>query len=153
MDEGADPTTHAWFELFTEVGIIAQLSRALFEARLEGGLSLPQFSVLNHMVRLGDGWTPLRLARAFQVPKTSMTHTLGLLEAAGLAELRANPEDGRSKLVFITEAGRAAREAAIASLSEDVARLAKKAEPGTVAALVPGLRALRQMLDQDRPEQ
>jgi len=69
---------------FLEVGILAQLSRTLFSLRLPPGISVSQFTVLNHLVRVRDGGTPLELARAFQVPKTSMTHSLNVLERHGL---------------------------------------------------------------------
>ena len=119
------PTPEATlFAFFTEVGIIAQLSRALFGARLPPGFTLPQFSVLNHLVRIRDGRTPLNLARTFQVPKTSMTHSLAVLERHGLVEMRPNARDGRSKCVFITEAGRAFRQAAVAALVPDMAAIA-----------------------------
>ncbi|TNC69824.1 MarR family winged helix-turn-helix transcriptional regulator [Rubellimicrobium roseum] len=145
-----DTTTDLWFRVLNEVAIIDQLARALFEARLPSGFLVSHFSVLNHLIRVGDGRTPLELARAFQVPKTTMTHTLGGLERAHLVEMRPNPEDGRSKRVWITEEGRAFREEAIAGLGPDVARLAALVPEETMAALVPGLEALRRALDADR---
>ncbi len=106
-DTNAAPElTGLYFQLFNEIGIINQLSRTAFEARLPDGMVLPQFAVINHLIRVQDGRTPLQLARAFQVPKTSMTHTLAGLEKRGLVEMRANPEDARSKQVWLTEAGR-----------------------------------------------
>ncbi|MEM9049471.1 MAG: MarR family transcriptional regulator [Pseudomonadota bacterium] len=143
----ADPT---WFGVFNEVGIIAQLARAAFEARMPQGLALPQFSVLNHFVRLGDGRSPLDLARAFQVPKTTMTHTLAVLEEKGFVAMGPNPQDGRSKLVFITPDGRAFREAAIAALAPDIARLARLASDDIAERLLPDLRRLRALMDADR---
>ena len=92
---------------FLEVGILAQLSRAMFEARLPPGFTLPQFTVLNHLVRVKDGRTPLELARAFQVPKTSMTHSLAVLDRLGMIRLAPHERDGRSKCVWITDEGRA----------------------------------------------
>ena len=59
-----DPTLALYFRLLNEIGIIAQLSRTLLEARLPSGFVLAQFSVLNHLVRVSDGQTPLTLARA-----------------------------------------------------------------------------------------
>ena len=148
----ADKTLLLYFRLFNEIGIIAQLSRALFEARLPPGFVVAQFGVLNHLVRVGDGKTPLALARAFQVPKTSMTHSLAVLERAGLIAFAPNPEDGRSKLVTITEAGRAFRQSAIDSLDPDMARIAAAIPPDQVAGLLPGLEALREFLDRDRDQ-
>lgn len=135
------------FALLTEIGIIAQLSRSLMEARLEDGVSMPQFSLLNHLVRVGDGWTPLRLARAFQVPKTSMTNTLAGLDERGLIEMRPNPEDGRSKLVFLTEAGRAFRQRAMDSVLPDLLAIEGHLSADRAEALLPDLRRLRQFMD------
>ena len=140
----------ALFELFNEIAIVAQLSRALFEARLPEGVQLAHFSLVNHLSRVRDGQTPLALARAFQVPKTTMTHTLAVAERRGWVETRANPRDGRSKQVWLTEAGRAFREAAIAGLGPDLAAIARGVAAEDVAALLPRLAALRRYLDARR---
>ena len=78
-----------FFEVFNEIAIIEQLSRAILEARLPHGLIAPHFTVLNHLTRVGDGRTPIQMARAFQVPKTSMTHTIKGLEGHALVDTRA----------------------------------------------------------------
>lgn len=139
-----------YFRLFNEIGIIEQLSRSLLEARLPPGFVLAQFSVLNHLVRVGDGRAPVDIAQAFQVPKTSMTHSLAVLERAGLIEVRKNPQDGRSKLVYITDAGRAFRQATIDALAPDFARIAAGFPFERVVRLLPDLEALRRFLDADR---
>lgn len=136
-----------FFDFFLEVGILAQLSRAVFEARLPPGFNLPQFSVLNHLIRRGDGQTPLELARAFQVPKTSMTHSLAMLDRHGLIEMRPNRRDGRSKCVFVTAAGQALRDAALAALAPDVAALGARFPAARVAEALPTLRALCEVMD------
>ena len=141
-----------YFGFFNEVGIIAQLSRALMEARLPEGLILPHFSVLNHLVRVGDGATPQKLARAFQVPNTTMTHTLAGLESRGYVEMRRNPKDGRSKCVWLTEAGKRFREEAIASLDPDVAVLARQLPKKQIAELTKQLAEIRRILDAYRDE-
>jgi DNA-binding MarR family transcriptional regulator len=142
------PTPEATlFAFFNEVGILAQLSRALFEARLPPGFNLPQFAVLNHLVRVRDGQTPLALARAFQVPKTSMTHSLAVLERHGLVEMRPNDRDGRSKCVFITGGGRTFRESAMASLAPDLAAIAAAFPVDRLAETLPALGDLRQLMD------
>lgn len=144
--------TARYFELLNEIGIIAQLARAAFEARLPDGMILPHFSVLNHLIRVRDGSTPLALARAFQVPKTSMTHTLSGLEERGFIELRPNPKDGRSKCVWLTEAGRTFRETAIRSLSPELADLVRDKPAGEIGPVLDALRSLRIYLDESRNE-
>ncbi len=148
--DGAGEGPGLYFRLFNEIGIIEQLSRAAFEARLPDGVLVSHFSVLNHMMRLGDGKTPLSLSSAFQVPKTTMSHTLMLLEKRGWIEMRPNPEDKRSKLVWMTEAGRAFWQQAIGSLGGEMGWLAEVFSPEEAAALMPGLEKLRKLLDARR---
>jgi DNA-binding MarR family transcriptional regulator len=148
-DQAATPEA-TLFGFFNEVAILAQLSRALFEARLPHGFNLPQFAVLNHLVRVRNGQTPLALARAFQVPKTTMTHSLAVLERHGLVEVRPNERDGRSKCVFITEEGRRFRQTAIDSLMPDMAAIAAAYPADRLAEVLPVLTALRQVMDRMR---
>jgi DNA-binding MarR family transcriptional regulator len=79
-----------------------------------------------------------------------MTHSLAVLEREGLIEMRRNPEDGRSKLVYITDAGRKLRQGTIDSRAPDVARIAAACPPDQVARLLPDLERLRRFLDADR---
>ncbi|WP_191083121.1 MarR family winged helix-turn-helix transcriptional regulator [Roseococcus microcysteis] len=138
----------ALFALLNEIGIIEQLARNRFERAQPDGLRLPHFAVLNHLVRLGDGKTPGQLARAFQLTKATMTNTLQRLEARGLVRLEPDPEDARAKRVFLTDAGRARREEAVAFTAADLTELARRADL-RAADLLPPLRALRTALDRD----
>lgn len=138
------------FDIFNEIGIIEQLSRALLEARLPKGLIAPHFTVLNHLTRVADGRTPIDMARAFQIPKTSMTHTLKGLEARGLIVFRPNPEDGRSKTVWLTDAGRALRAAVIGELMQEGPRVMAGFDMERLKDAKPILTALRQHLDAAR---
>jgi len=148
-----DRTLETFFGFFNEIGIIEQLSRALMEARLPDGFLISHFTVLNHLIRVQDGQTPLVLARAFQVPKTTMTHTLAGLEKAGLIEMRPNPADKRSKCVWLTASGRAFRDQAIAALVPDVDRLRGLIPAEALAELTPKLTEIREILDRDRNPQ
>ena len=140
----------ALFAVFNEIGIINQLSSAVFQARLPEGMHISHFSVLNHLVRLGDGRTPLSIANAFQVPKTTMTHTLSGLEKRGLIVMAPNPDDGRSKVVLLTDAGRQTRDAAIAAMADPIRTLSDGVGRAEVLALLPKLEALRKFLDDNR---
>ena len=138
------------FQVFNEIGIIEQLSRAMFQARLPDGVLVTHFSVVNHLIRVEDGRTPLELARAFQVPKTTMTHTLAGLEKHGFVEMRPNPDDARSKRVWLTEKGRTFRDEAIASLTPDLHRLLGDISLEELNSLLPTLTKLRMILDEAR---
>lgn len=145
-----DQTGPLYFRLFNEIGILEQLSRALFEARLPLGMLISHFSVLNHLIRVEDGRTPVDLARSFQVAKTTMTHTLSGLEAQGFIDLKPNEDDGRSKRVWITPAGRAFRDDSIAMMAPEMQGLAEAFGPERVAKIVPELEALRKIMDAQR---
>ena len=137
------------FQLFTELGIITQLATTRFERALPEGLTVSQFGVLNHFVRLGGSYSPSDLARAFQVSQGAMTNTLGKLTTKRLVRTRANPEDGRGKMVSITRRGRAVRERSIEAAIEamrDVDAFVQE----DLAQLLPRLHRLRSYLDDHR---
>ncbi|OYU14913.1 MAG: MarR family transcriptional regulator [Alphaproteobacteria bacterium PA4] len=138
------------FEVFNEIGIIEQLARNAVERVLPRGITLSQFSVLNNFVRLGGERSPAGLATAFQVTRQTMTNTLQRLEAAGYVAIRPDPGDGRAKIVAITEAGRAMRQDCITAQLPLLAELEQILPAAELAALLPGLRVLRQRLDAAR---
>lgn len=145
MDQ--DPLT---FRIFNEIGIISQLSGAIMTRVLPHGLSMAQFGVLNNFVRLGGERTPAGLAEAFQVTRGAMTNTLARLEAQGFVDLRADPADGRGKIVSITEAGRIAREDALAALMEEAGKFEGKVDWAGLQEVLPKLVELRKILDEER---
>ena len=111
----------ALFLLLNEIGIINQLSSARLERLLPHGLTVG-----------------------------TMTSTLQRLEAKGFISMRANPDDGRAKIVTLTEAGRRAREAALAATGPGLADLEAVLSSADVDALIPDLQKLRIWLDMHR---
>ncbi len=101
------PSEQRLWHLFTEIGMLDQIGRTVAESALVRGLSLAQFAILNHLVRLGGEWSPVRLARAFQITKQTMTSTLDRLQRQGFVAIRPDPSDGRAKLVSLTPEGAA----------------------------------------------
>jgi DNA-binding MarR family transcriptional regulator len=140
----------ALFGFFNEIGIISQLSGNAFEKALPEGMTLAQFSVLNHLCRLGDGWTPHRIARAMQVTKGAMTGTLKHLEGKGLVVVSPDPSDGRAKRVTITDQGRAMRDACIGAIAPMMQEFLQKFALTDIAGAVPVLAAVRAWLDERR---
>lgn len=148
----AEDSPDPYFALLYEVGIINQISTAFLEARLPGGLLVSHFGVISHLIRVRDGATPLELARAFQVAKTTMTHTLAGLEKHGLIEMRPNPDDKRSKQVWLTPAGKQFRDDALAKLVPLIGELGRRFSSKRVAAMLPELTEFRAVIDQLRDE-
>ncbi|WP_309643785.1 MarR family transcriptional regulator [Phenylobacterium sp.] len=143
-----DPTT---FVFFNEVGIIEHLSRTAAERLLPKGLSMAGFTVLNHLIRLKhETRAPAKIAGALQVTKGAMTGTLKRLEAEGFVTVAADPADGRGKAVSVTPAGRLARESALAALTPVFNDLLSQIDVAELAAILPTLRRVRQILDAAR---
>ncbi|MBP0462609.1 MarR family transcriptional regulator [Roseomonas sp. PWR1] len=138
------------FALMNEVGIIEQLARNRFDAAQADGLLLSHFVLLNHLVRVGDGTTPARIANALQLARGAVTNTMQRLEERGLIRLAPDAEDGRVKRVFLTRAGRARRERAVRDATAALAPLLADLPAGSVEALIPGLREIRRRLDRAR---
>jgi DNA-binding MarR family transcriptional regulator len=138
------------FALLNEVAIIEHLARNRLERVLPEGLRASHFVVLNHLVRLGDGRSLARIARAVQVERPAMTNTIQKLEARGLVRTGPHPGDRRGKLVFLTEAGRAARKQAVAAATASIAPLAAGLPQAEIEVVLPLLRRLRAALDAAR---
>ena len=142
-------------DVFREIGIISQLATARLQRALDGvpgSLSVSEFSVIGRFARLGDGDTPSRLARVFQMSKPSMTAIVAKLEAKSFVRVEPDPDDARRKIVRLTKEGRAAyRKARSATLAQAEDFLAGF-EVERLQALLPGLVRLRVWLDEARRE-
>lgn len=138
------------FALFNEIGIIAQLNRSALDKLLADDLISSHFTVLNHLCRTGDGQTPQALASAFQVAKTTMSHTISGLVKHQLIELRPNPTDGRSKLVCLTDKGRQLREETIRDITPKIAGVLDSFSDEEISDIVEKLATVRKLLDEAR---
>ena len=138
------------FRVMNEIGIIDQLGKTLFERVMPHGLTLPQFVVLNHFVRLGGDRSPVELARALQVTKATMTSTLQRLEAKGFVTSTPNLKDGRSKRITLTASGQQARDQAIKSIASDLQDIESALGAKDLEAALPFLAKLRTFLDSRR---
>jgi DNA-binding MarR family transcriptional regulator len=143
------------FDVFREIGIINQLANARLQralAGVPGALSTSEFSVLGRFVRLGDGETPSRLAKLFQMSKPSMTAIVAKLEAKGFAAVEPDPADARSKIVTITKAGRTAYRKAQAATLAQAEDFLTSFDVGKLKAILPTLAELRAWMDEARNE-
>ena len=86
----------------------ASVTRALEpELASEHGLTLSDFDVLVQLAQApGRRLRPVELARAVLLTRSGVTRLVHGLERAGLVERVPSPDDGRSSLVHLTEAGR-----------------------------------------------
>ncbi|MGB3338641.1 MAG: MarR family transcriptional regulator [Devosia sp.] len=138
------------FGFFNEIGIVSQLSSALFGRLVPQNVHLSHFIVLNHLTRIGDGRTPVEIANALQVTKATMTHTLAVLGKHGFIAIEPHATDGRSKVVRLTPDGRAFREQAIASMAPAFQYLADNISADELLAALLVLEKVRKLLDAER---
>lgn len=138
------------FAFFNEVGIINQLATSLFAKTLPDNVHPSHFSILNHLVRMGDAKTPVRIAAAMQVTKMTMTHSLKVLSERGFISVGPNPDDARGKLVYLTDAGRRFRTEAIARVVGEFDGLFAPEHLAAMERLRPALREIRKHLDANR---
>jgi len=108
-----------------------------YDAELgKAGIRTTQYALLSHVLKLGPV-RPGELARAMTMDASTLTRNLRPLVEAGWIEISAGP-DARSRMVTITEAGRARREAA----RDDWQRAQKGLEARLGRARVLALHAL-----------
>jgi len=133
--------------LFSEVFMADQLARSRVSRVLPRGMEISHFSVLNHLAHSADERTPAQLAATFHVTRGAMTNTLSKLEWAGHVHIRPDWDDARRKFVSLSPAGRAARDAAVASFLPIIADLVRAIGEDRVRLAIPVLRELRARLD------
>ncbi len=142
-----DRTDDLAVSLFGELFMADQLARNRVSKALPKGMELSHFSELNHLARINDERTPAQLARAFHVTRGAMTNTLTKLEWAGHIHIRPDWDDARQKFVAISPSGRAARDAAVASVIPMIADVVQTLGAEKVRAVLPILREMRQKLE------
>jgi DNA-binding MarR family transcriptional regulator len=104
--EGVDPLFLVW--------LAARSTEALLdEALAPVGLTGDEFALYSMLAARGS-ITPTELARWMAAPPTTVSSCVKRLEARGHARRAPNPGDGRSSLLRLTRAGRAAHSRAVA---------------------------------------
>ena len=145
--EAGLPGDPVLFKVLTEISIISNLADREFERLMPGGLTLAQFGVLNHLLRLGVQQTIGEIASAMQVAQPSMSSTVKKLTDKSYVELIPDTEDRRVRRVKVTPAGRAARDRAVKATAPGLAALGE-ATPGVDWDVMLGeLSRLRMLID------
>lgn len=133
--------------LFSEILTADQLLRNRLSRVLPKGMEISHFSVLNHLVFVGDERTPAQLASTFHVTRGAMTNTLAKLEWAGYIHIRPDWDDARRKMVAISPAGRQARDQAISMIAPLIDHVVGELGTERVRLALPVLRDLRIKLE------
>jgi DNA-binding MarR family transcriptional regulator len=137
-------------QVFTEIAIIEHLMRTAVTKALPSGMTYPQWEILAHFSRVGDGRTPAEIAVALQVTKGAITNTLQRMEAMGLLAVEADGRDGRKKRVKVTPKGAACYAEMLRRVRPHMEQLRGGFTDAEFKAALPFLRALRVWLDENR---
>ena len=151
--ERIDEAMASWAGIVPDLDVVTMRTALLFArvtalghkhveaAFAEVGLSAGEFDVLASLMHAEDRTSkPSVLARSGMLSPAGMTHRLDLLERAGFVERRPDPDDLRSVLVVLTDAG--------AAKAIEAAHVHVAAEAELFDALGPSDRAdLRQLLE------
>ncbi|PRY75700.1 DNA-binding MarR family transcriptional regulator [Yoonia maritima] len=144
----SETTNNLAVSLFSEILVVDQLARASVARVLPKGMELSHFSVLNQLGHAGMERTPAQLAKTFHLTRGAMTNTVNKLERAGWVHIRPDWDDARRKMVSISPAGQAARDAALAAIAPVIAEVVKEVGADKVRIALPVLRELRLKLSE-----
>lgn len=150
MSQSNDPSVGPIMAFFRNISIIEQLSRARMERALPDNMQPSHFGVLSHLSNAKKKESPAELAAIFQVARPSMTNTLNKLIANSYIVIEPDPEDGRGKLVSITQDGRDAFIKAIQAIAPLYENTIDSLGIETFEDLLPGLNKVRSFMDEDR---
>jgi len=142
----AGPEDHPDVQVFDEIRYIEHLVRTTIARKLPVGLTYPQFEVMNHLSRRGDGVTPLEIARALQMTKNGLTNTLQRLHARALIRVEHCSTDGRRKRIWLTAEGRQAYAQSMAAIRPKMEDLRDGFTQKEFRDALPFLKALRTWL-------
>ena len=123
------------------LGALLRLPYLALQTRVYGRLAEMGFadiraahsSVFRHI--LPDGSRVTDMAEAAQITKQSMAYLVDYLYERGYVEYFPDPEDGRAKLVRLTDRGRDFQQSAIRLSAEVEAQLAARMAEGEMAEL------------------
>lgn len=111
------------FRIINWIGIISQLTDTRMRQLLDGtDVPPPQFILLNHFMHQPDeGKTVSGIAWAMQQPQPGITKTVAKMLKKEFLRAEDNPADGRSKILYLTKAGKQAHAEAQARLEAALA--------------------------------
>ncbi|MCD1286920.1 MarR family winged helix-turn-helix transcriptional regulator [Brevibacterium sp. GP-SGM9] len=145
---------HGWDDAAEGMNTVISVMRVhqLFLARVDSALkpfalTFSRYEVLTLLSFTKSGTLPMsKISARLQVHATSTTNSVDRLEKAGLVERRSHPDDRRTTLVDLTDAGRELAARATTALNEQVFTSSVFARTD-LGGLLPHLESLRTELE------
>ncbi len=141
-------SVRVWFRM---IRLEARMQVAVAERLRRIGVSIPQCDILTTLTE-EEGVSQQELAKRLYVTKGNISGLLDRLESAGLVERREAAADRRQYSIYLTEAGRAMAEKAIAVQMKWIASTLGRMAEADLEALETRLVALRDIVREvERP--
>lgn len=147
----AAPDSHAEAPLFgyTLMGLGRQWRRVIHLRLAELGLTDATWVPLFHLHAAGQGISLKALAQRVGLESSTLVRVVDLLESRGLVRRETDVQDRRSKLLQVTDAGRAAVADVRAKLVQVEGRLLDGMDATTAQLLLQAMLQLQQRLAQE----
>jgi MarR family transcriptional regulator, organic hydroperoxide resistance regulator len=140
--QNADRSARVWFRL---IRLEARMQAAIGERLRAIGVSIPQCDVLTTLTEK-EGVSQQELAKRLYVTKGNISGLIDRLTEAGLVERRSIASDRRQHAIYLTKAGRAMAENAIAVQRRWIAATFGRMAESDLEALEAKLVALRDIV-------
>ena len=140
--QNADRSARVWFRL---IRLEARMQAAIGERLRAIGVSIPQCDVLTTLTEQ-EGVSQQELAKRLYVTKGNISGLIDRLTEAGLVERRSTASDRRQHAIYLTGAGRAMAEKAIAVQRRWIAATLGRMAESDLEALEAKLVALRDIV-------
>ena len=139
-------------EIVNSVGIAYQLLVTRFgQVVSEDLIPFPQFVMLSHFMKDPKRQRTIStIASAFQAPQPGITKTIQKLVQHKLVEEQSNPDDGRSKILYITKKGINTFSTALSKLAPDMRQVFSTMSEEELKVMHSCLLKLRNWLDSNR---
>lgn len=152
LDENPSYANSQIFKAMVWIGIIEQLSRNKVERRLAGlNLTFPEFSTLSHFSHKNPPLKTVNLiSRVMQQPQPNVSKTIKKMLSKGLIGANIDPQDSRSKQLYITPFGTQTFEKAVAMLTPSISPAFDNWNANELAGFFEKLDNLKTWLDNNR---
>ena len=125
---------------------VTRLMRRAFASELEGSqLTLAQAKTLLRLRRC-EGARQVELAEYLEIRPITLTRLVDQLQAEGLVERRADPQDRRAFQLYLTEAAQPVVEQIVAAVTRLQLRALEGVTPDAVAVFSAVLESMRENL-------
>ena len=138
------------FEYFREIHGIEPLTKEKDEQVLPKPMLMSHFNVLAHIIRSEGNHTPANLASVMQVTRASMSNTLAKLEKMEFINVISDPNDGRGKIIQLTQEGINAYQLAITKIAPVFKELIDSLGLDVFEKTLPELKKVSSYLDNNR---